>query len=1528
MKWLAAALAAATALAAPPLSVSVETAWSAPPLLLEILEVAYDESPTSYFDVLHLLSFHLAPLSLTPQATLERATSLLDNHGLLTAERDTFRLALGLHTAAPRIAAAFSANDEDVGCASWVQFHGHVYCDAEELARAVTHGIESADYVPSPIEPGPFDRVRGAEPLSAVLYYAPTEASLPFLEFLDEFHAAHPQFSYAVRYAPQAGEERTKLSGYGVEMALKKTDYLVVDDRQVKASGSAEEYKQQDPFEDVLGADPWNEPALRKGEAGKIGIAATALIKAASNPMSAFVSLTQDIPKYAAALARKVEVPASIRKRVLRLGFKRPLGPALYINGRAVHERDLNAFSLLSIVRRERHHINSLMALGLSSKQAYELLSDKLIGEAATDVDPLEGLVDASDRAEGGGVVLYLNDLEKDIAYSRWPDSVQSFLRPLYPGQLHYVRLNAWNAISVLDFATMRGAETLAGSIAQLVQRNVPIHMGVVPMFDSPDSPSAQMARVLYYVADMQGATSVQQLCSAIVMANSGVKAKNVDLSVVRQLYGQMHAQATQEGKELLSFDEVLASPELGERLNATKAYLERLGATPADSATGHVFINGIHSPMHNQWTHQLQGVVSSQLGYLQEALQAGEGPTKETIGTFFYDLPTTSKRRNKVIIPSPDNDLRAYSVLDVFDGTAMVLAKQFIYPVDASRATPLSVWVVGDLDSKEGHALLEGALRNIDREGGATRVSFVHVPDEASKNVPGPRLSTLLFQLTAKNEHSSVQAEGLLDMMEEVSRIRTNLVDVGEIRAHSDPDAPLNSFLAEGWSSPDTALAAEFWSTVGPQVADKLGLKGLGLLINGRIINAKHFTTDDFAALEAYELRKRVQPVVNLLKTYVGADTPRDDFGDMVAVASSVIAAAYMPQGSEGIWVQQQAGRSRDYEGIDEGEISFSVGNKEDALVRVAAVLDPVSEEAQRWSALIQWLSSLDSVSTTVWLDPDIQAEEFKVKRFYRSALRTSLTFDVDGNEVLPAPTFHGLPSTPIYTLGMEVSPSWIVSPKDSPLDLDNILLSTLSAPTTVAFDLKLLVVDGHARESASAPPRGLQLQLSTNETVSDTQVMANLGYFQFKARPGVYDFAIRPGRGREVYEIESAGADGWDSPPVNVSGTKIRLDSFDGMTLYPRFTRRPGMEDADVLASPETSVSVVGGIVSKLKSLVGIQEVKPASRHADINIFTVASGLLYERFASIMILSVLKHTDSTVKFWFIENFLSPTFLRFLPAFSAKYGFEYELVTYKWPHWLRAQTEKQRIIWAYKILFLDVLFPMDLDKVIFVDADQIVRTDMKALVDLDLHGHVYAYPPMGDDRTEMEGFRFWKTGYWAKELQGRPYHISALYVVDLVRFRAQAAGDRLRGTYQALSADPNSLANLDQDLPNAMQRQLPIYTLDRDWLWCQTWCSDESLATAKTIDLCQNPLTKEPKLSRARQIPEWDSYDREIAEFAATLGDGALAANVDDLASGPGGAGAGAVGGAQPDAEQGEEQPPEAEEAQAPLGDRGKDEL
>ena len=86
-------------------------------------------------------------------------------------------------------------------------------------------------------------------------------------------------------------------------------------------------------------------------------------------------------------------------------------------------------------------------------------------------------------------------------------------------------------------------------------------------------------------------------------------------------------------------------------------------------------------------------------------------------------------------------------------------------------------------------------------------------------------------------------------------------------------------------------------------------------------------------------------------------------------------------------------------------------------------------------------------------------------------------------------------------------------------------------------------------------------------------------------------------------------------------------------------------------------------------------------------------------------------------------------------------------------------------------------------------------------------------------------GFRFWADGYWKGHLGGRPYHISALFVVDLHKFRRRGYGDQYRIFYDSLSKDPNSLANLDQDLPNYAQHVVPIHSLPEAWLWCETWC-------------------------------------------------------------------------------------------------------
>jgi UDP-glucose:glycoprotein glucosyltransferase len=189
----------------------------------------------------------------------------------------------------------------------------------------------------------------------------------------------------------------------------------------------------------------------------------------------------------------------------------------------------------------------------------------------------------------------------------------------------------------------------------------------------------------------------------------------------------------------------------------------------------------------------------------------------------------------------------------------------------------------------------------------------------------------------------------------------------------------------------------------------------------------------------------------------------------------------------------------------------------------------------------------------------------------------------------------FSGLPVDPIYTLGMDVPPSWLVRPREAMYDLDNIQMGALSADDRVrgmeaVFDLDFLVVEGHARDPQSnAPPRGVQVQLTNGNgtSVDDTQIVATLGYLQFKITPGVFQLEIREGRGQDIYKLESVGNEGWDSLTVEEAGNEITLTSFEGLTLYPRLTRQPGMETEDVLidvpATAEEPPSLMADVVSR---------------------------------------------------------------------------------------------------------------------------------------------------------------------------------------------------------------------------------------------------------------------------------------------------------------------------------------------------------
>jgi UDP-glucose:glycoprotein glucosyltransferase len=192
----------------------------------------------------------------------------------------------------------------------------------------------------------------------------------------------------------------------------------------------------------------------------------------------------------------------------------------------------------------------------------------------------------------------------------------------------------------------------------------------------------------------------------------------------------------------------------------------------------------------------------------------------------------------------------------------------------------------------------------------------------------------------------------------------------------------------------------------------------------------------------------------------------------------------------------------------------------------------------------------------------------------------------------------------------------------------------------------------------------------------------MANLGYFQLKANPGAWTLQLRQGKSSEIYDITNV--EGLNTiHSANDGLVSVVINSFRSHVLKVRVTKKPDKINVDLLGEEQETGGIWNSITSTFSGSASENDAET------INIFSVASGHLYERLLRIMMLSLLKHTKSPVKFWFLKNYLSPQFKDFLPAMSREYNFNYELVQYKWPRWLHQQTEKQRTIWGYKILFL-----------------------------------------------------------------------------------------------------------------------------------------------------------------------------------------------------------------------------------------------
>uniref|UniRef100_A0A8C7U3G4 UDP-glucose ceramide glucosyltransferase-like 1 n=1 Tax=Oncorhynchus mykiss TaxID=8022 RepID=A0A8C7U3G4_ONCMY len=1340
---------------------------------------------------------------------------------LTVLQVNLLKFALSLRSYSPAVHASQQIGSDESppeACLAFVSVHGQHGCSTKDLKKL----LKAAAGRPKPYLYKNEHRYPGLNKtdVPVVILYAEigTKKFGSFHKVLAE-KAAEGKLIYVLRhFVAEPRPLKMLLSGYGVELAIKSTEYKAVDDTQVKGTVNTDVDDIDEVQGFLFGKLKNSHPDLQE----QLGELRKHLLESTNDMAPLKVWELQDLSFQAAA--RIMSVPTfdalklmrdlsqnfpSKARSLTRVSVNQEMRREIEENQKVGYQKQ----HILDTIRGEAKILEGLHNLGIKDENLGKLLR--------LPMNPVEENYALDIRHPA---ITWINDIETDSMYRSWPSGVQELLRATFPGVIRQIRRNFFNLVLLLDPVQEESIELV--KLAELFYKHkIPLRIGFVFVVNTDDevdgTTDAGVAffRLLNYIADEYDLS--QALMSMVSMYNKVEIGEALSVDTVSAYLKKKFPKAS--AARILGEDS-----EYDDKRKAGAVFYKKSGLGPLPLA----LFNGVPLNAEEMDPDELETVILQRImdttNFFQRAVYMGQLTEGTDVVDHLMDQANMVPRINPLILstdrtyldltasPVVDDweDTTMYSYLDSKDKTA-VIAKRMKYFTknDEDGINGVTVWIVGDFEKASGRRLLLNALKHL-RASAGVRVGVI---DNPSGGAPSED-STVLYRavwaalLTQKNKAAvefvqKILKEETVQLLQQGTKMKNLLVK------GMDADAFEKKFNT---MEVDFILSQQLFC----RDVLKLHTGQRAVVSNGRVSGQDSTVFTSVLVVLA---------------------------SDLVMKVDALLAAA--PKGE---------GR-RDFRFVkDEHSVLHFAPREDEVFYDVVAIVDPVTRDAQKMSPLLIVLSQVVNVKLQVFMNCRAKLSDMPLKSFYRFVLESDVSFLA--NETVsagPVAHFLELPESPLLTLNMITPESWMVEAVRSPYDLDNIHLQEVKGVVTAEYELEHLLLEGHCFDlSTGQPPRGLQftLGMSQDPLMQDTIVMANLGYFQLKANPGAWILKLREGRSEDIYQI--LAHDGTDSP-ADSGDVKVVLNSFHSKIIKVRVS----------YVTPMVLCSIAGGGSSS--------EDGEKNREDVLNIFSVASGHLYERFLRIMMLSVLQHTKTPVKFWFLKNYLSPSFKESIPYMAEAYGFQYELVQYKWPRWLHQQTEKQRIIWGYKILFLDVLFPLAVDKIIFVDADQIVRADLKELRDLNLEGAPYGYTPFCDSRKEMEGYRFWKTGYWASHLGNRRYHISALYVVDLKKFRKIAAGDRLRGQYQALSQDPNSLSNLDQDLPNNMIHQVAIKSLPQEWLWCETWCDNASKTTAKTIDLCNNPKTKEPKLSAAvRIVPEWVEYDNKIKQLLRDVQD------------------------------------------------------
>ncbi|XP_039413357.1 UDP-glucose:glycoprotein glucosyltransferase 2 isoform X5 [Corvus cornix cornix] len=1217
-----------------PVTARLAAKWPATPLLLEASEFIAEDGNEKFWQFLETVR----ELTVYKQGDSEYSyyNLILKKAGqfLSNLQINLLKFALSIRAYSPTVQMFQQiAADEPPpeGCSAFVVIHEKHTCKTNEIKKL----LKKATKRPRPYlfkVDHKFPTLKEDGPVVILYAEMGTKDFVKFHKILSE-KAQKEEIVYVLRHYVQQKPNSRKmyLSGYGVELAIKSTEYKAVDDTQIKGANETKEEDDEEEEEEsdvqgfLFGKLKQMHPDLKNNliefkkhliettnnmEPLKVWELQDLSFQAATRIMSTPVydalkvmkDIAQNFPIRARSLTRvpvdkkmKNEIEENQKHFHETLGIQ-PGEARLFLNGLHIDLDFHDPFSILETLKLEGKVMHGLHELGIKG----EILSKFM----RLHIHPTDNNYALDIRHSS---IIWINNIEQDHSYSTWPASYQELLKPTFPGFLQEIRRNLYNLVLFVD-PVQEGTGDYMKLAELFYHHDVPLRIGIVFILstkeeiDGNEDAGVALWRTFNYIAEE---SDISQAFMSIINMYHEVKDRNVlTVDDVKDVLRSEYPRA-----DVQSILDVHSEYDEGRQAGAT--FYKKSGLGPLPQA----LFNGVPFTREEMDAAELETLILQRIfdasGSFQRAVFMGLLDDHVNAVDFLMDQNNVVSRINPSIlgaerryihfrsssVPFHVEDFSTFSFLDSQDKSAVISDNmKYLTKKDEDALYAVTIWIIADFEKPAGRQLLSNALKSL-KTSSHTRVGILNNPSSKIKEDNTAIARGILAAFLTQNNSNLKSFLSKLSKEETAKSLAAGTKIVKFLIPGMDGDTFEKKYNTLGL---DLIKTHQLFC----QEVLKLLPGQMAVISNGRVLgplDENEFSAEDFNLLEKITYSTSAEKIKAIVKEMGNSSKSGSDLIMKIDALLSSLPKTEMRQ---------------DVELLKEQHSVVKVEPQEnDPFYDVVAIVDPLTREAQKMTQLLIVLRDIINMKLRLFLNCKSKLSEVPLKSFYRFVLEPELTYGI--NKHLPSEPvakFLELPESPLLTLNMITPESWLVEAVNSSCDLDNIHLQEIKGAVIAEYELEYILLEGHCFDvTTGQPPRGLQFTLGTkkNPVMVDTIVMANLGYFQLKANPGTWTLRLRKGRSEEIYQVFSH--EGTDSV-ADLTDVIVVLNNFRSKIIKVQVQKKPDKVNEELLTDGTTEKK------GNMESVTRFSEEIPTDvkeKKSDIlNIFSVASGHLYERF------------------------------------------------------------------------------------------------------------------------------------------------------------------------------------------------------------------------------------------------------------------------------------------------------------------------